>query len=571
MTAGRYSLEGPRRGGTFAAVLLHVAGVVWLSCANFPTRNEVAHVPAGVTYLCTGEFHLYRVNPPLTRLAQAFPVLLVGFDASLMGAVSDPPGARLEWEIARVFASNNASDYLGLMTLARLPGVAWSLLGLWLVRRWAGELYGPRAAALATVLWCFGPNVLAHASLATPDLPCAVLCLAASYSFHRYLHSPTAAAAFRSGAILGLAQLTKFTALADYLAWLILAVAACRSCSVSEFRRLPVKRRLAHGALLVLSSALVMNLGYGCEGTFTPLGRFDFVSRATSVHRGGETLNRFANTWLGSVPVPLPVNYVRGLDLQQADFESGRPSYLRGEWRREGWWYFYLYALAVKVPVGTLALGVVGLVLSFTPRYRRFDELVVWVPAGVLFAMASAKTGYTMHFRYVLPALPFALVGLSKVAELRNRWWTLAVVLLASSSVASSARVYPHSLAYFNEAAGGPENGDAHLTDSNLDWGQDLTRFKWWFYEYPEARPIHLAYMNYVDYRVAGLPDLPPAPTNVSELTPGYYAVDVYSIHLEGLGYFRSLTPVARIGYTIRVYRLDGAEIARLQASRRPP
>ncbi len=48
---------------------------------------------------------------------------------------------------------------------------------------------------------------------------------------------------------------------------------------------------------------------------------------------------------------------------------------------------------------------------------------------------------------------------------------TVAAALLAT--VGSTLSVYPHQLAYFNELAGGPENGHRHLLHSNLDWGQD--------------------------------------------------------------------------------------------------
>ena len=38
----------------------------------------------------------------------------------------------------------------------------------------------------------------------------------------------------------------------------------------------------------------------------------------------------------------------------------------------------------------------------------------------------------------------------------------------------SSVRTAPHQLAYFNEIVGGPDRGYYYLSDSNLDWGQDL-------------------------------------------------------------------------------------------------
>ena len=35
---------------------------------------------------------------------------------------------------------------------------------------------------------------------------------------------------------------------------------------------------------------------------------------------------------------------------------------------------------------------------------------------------------------------------------------------------------YPYYLSYYNELAGGPDNGYKYAVDSNLDWGQDLKR-----------------------------------------------------------------------------------------------
>jgi hypothetical protein len=37
-----------------------------------------------------------------------------------------------------------------------------------------------------------------------------------------------------------------------------------------------------------------------------------------------------------------------------------------------------------------------------------------------------------------------------------------------------SIRLWPHQEAFFNELAGGPENGSELLVDANIDWGQDL-------------------------------------------------------------------------------------------------
>src|SRR5690606_18779221 len=74
--------------------------------------------------------------------------------------------------------------------------------------------------------------------------------------------------------------------------------------------------------------------------------------------------NRFADTWLAKAPVPFPKNYVQGIDTQKVDFERGMRSYLGGEWSDRGWWYFYLYAGAIKIPLGTLLLFALATVVS---------------------------------------------------------------------------------------------------------------------------------------------------------------------------------------------------------------
>jgi len=48
----------------------------------------------------------------------------------------------------------------------------------------------------------------------------------------------------------------------------------------------------------------------------------------------------------------------------------------------------------------------------------------------------------------------------------------IMITLAIASTIVSTLSVYPHQLAYFNETAGGPENGHNHLLHSNLDWGQ---------------------------------------------------------------------------------------------------
>jgi hypothetical protein len=180
--------------------------------------------------------------------------------------------------------------------------------------------------------------------------------------------------------------------------------------------------------VLLLSALFMMNVGYAFHGSFTRLGDYAFVSelfRGESVGTESAT-NRFAGTWAGAVPAPLPRPYVEGIDYFKSELELGKGSYLRGEWRHGGWWYYYLYAILVKEPVGLLLLGGAAGVSTMLALARRrmtrqafFDELTLLLPAAAVLMLVSSQTGFNHHLRYVLPAFPFFFVWVGKL----GRWF----------------------------------------------------------------------------------------------------------------------------------------------------
>jgi hypothetical protein len=110
---------------------------------------------------------------------------------------------------------------------------------------------------------------------------------------------------------------------------------------------------------------------------------------------------------------------------------------------------------------------------------------------------------------------------------------------VAVAHAAAAARACPDFIAYFNELAGGPQNGYRWLADSNLDWGQNATRVQ----AYARERGIAIE------------PDVLPA--------SGLVAVRVN--RLVGIGdpeTYRVLReeyePVDNVGYNWLIYDLGG-------------
>ncbi len=603
------------------AWLLSVHAALVLHCAieDFVTYDEIGNLAAGVSYWQYGTYHLYSVNPPLTKLLAAAPVVLTRPDADGL-VTADVPGHRPEWVVGEHFALTNSENYHTFVVLARLASLGWSLLGAWLVYRWAGELWGVEGGLLAMAAWCFEPNIITHAHLLNADVPATVAALAAAWTLRGFLLDPTWGSAYFAGIALGVAQLCKFTLVILYPVWLILWGVYWWTA-----RRVPrdgddaaPRRAAGPGALqmvlLLATCVLVVNLGYEFTGTGKPLDEYPFVSRTfrgtSDAESGGSHGNRFRGTWLGRVPVPFPESYVRGIDVQRRDFEiyRSRYSYLGGQWvLGRGWWYYYVYGAAVKVP-----LGIWGLLLLavFWPRRGRWaipwpgdwrEVLILALPALTVLVLVSSQRSLQSHFRYALPMFPFVIVLIGRAGAVfasreckdedertavRSTWARGLVAGLLVWTVGSYLFVHPYSLGYFNELAGGPHGGHNHLLGSNIDWGQDLYRLRRWLARHPEAAAdLQMAYFNRIDARIAGLQwRLPPlGVTEGVEITeenaagfgphPGYFAVSVRFVRgnqagatdgeggyrfapFRGYEYFRHFQPVAKAGYSIFLYHI---------------
>jgi hypothetical protein len=296
---------------------------------------------------------------------------------------------------------------------------------------------------------------------------------------------------------------------------------------------------------------------------------------------------------------------------------KGYPVYLDGALSQKSWWYYYLVALVYKVPEGTWLLVVTSLILVAASRRARahwFDELCVLSTPAVLIFVISVFTNISIGLRYVLPIFPYLFIAAGRLvpwaAGLTTRLQrglagALVGVGLAATATATLA-VAPHFLAYFNLASGGPADGSKHLIDSNLDWGQDLVGLRRWVAAHAPAQRVGLAYFGQINPAIFDmrpgeafewfLP--PPLPGTMrkddpllasdrygrrpTRLQPGLYAVSAslvrglpwrvydnarwlpYSAWKGAFGYFQELTPIARIGDSIFVYRVTNADAARL-------
>jgi hypothetical protein len=402
------------------------------------------------------------------------------------------------------------------------------LLGVF-VFRWAQRLYGPWAAAMAAVLFAFCPNLLAHARLITPDIVLTTFFFIAMYSFWRTLSLGSARHAVMTGLCLGLALLSKFTALLLLPVMLVLAV-------LWRLFHKQAPRRCY--AIVLLVGVAVLLAGY----------RFSLEP------------------------------YVSGILYQWQHAHAGQDAFCLGQYAQRGWWYYVLVAFALKTPLALLALLGVALVLYLragparASTDQRLDELFLLVPAATVVAFFVVEH-QSVGLRYVLPIYPFLFVFASRLLPVAASSWRrlLPIALALVWYVAASTRIHPHYLAYFNELSGGPDRAYRCLTDSNLDWGQDLKGLAHFMRGHGIGK-VSLSYFGADDpgrYGIAydWLPSM-----MLRNPTPGrpptfnrYVAIS--ATNLQGVhfadhdlfAFFKARKPMAKIGYSIFVYDLhDG-------------
>ncbi|MEZ6128057.1 MAG: phospholipid carrier-dependent glycosyltransferase [Planctomycetaceae bacterium] len=452
---------------------IHAALLAYSATRHSPTLNEPGHLVAGLANWEFGRFELYRVNPPLVKMIAALPVLAAGYEADWT-SYYDTPGARPVFSMSADFMTANQERSLWLITLARWACLPISLTGGLFCFLWSREFWQSETAGLVSLtLWCFEPNILAHGELITPDCAATTFGLGAGWLFWRWLKQPSWGRVLAAGVLLGLAELSKMTWVILYglwpALWIVWILLGNRQTKQLWSH---VRQQAVQLIGILLLGLYVLNLGYGFEGTGTSLKEFQFVSTTlTGLEESGEAGNRFAGTWTGEIPVPFPAQYVLGMDVQRHDFEDyGQMSYLNGEWQDGGWWYYYLYGLAVKTPHGTQCLLLATVLLLCTTRWttrsqvppgnahprssastpvaggksteagveqeaelpgRVFrggasereergqrDLLILLTPAMAVLVLVSSQTEFNHHLRYVLPIFGFLFV----LAGLPGRW-----------------------------------------------------------------------------------------------------------------------------------------------------
>ena len=512
------------------------------------TSDEPAHIACGMEWLQWGTYTYEPQHPPLARVAFALGPFLKGLR---LETKRNPVIERPDFIYAEGSDILYSGDrYWSNLTSARLGNLPFLLLIcvvtlLW-ARRWFGEATGFWAVLL---LVCTSP-ILGHAGLATNDIACAAGAAFALYRFMRWLEHPDLARWLWWGFATAFAILCKFSN--------IPFLGACYVVGFAVASRGPFRRRAMQAVFAACLVLFLMWAGY--RFTLTSLGTvYGPHPRIEGLLAKGPIIR---SVWDAMMSTRLPLTEammgIRDLYRHNA---IGHDSYLLGQWSDSGWWYFFPVVLAVKTPIGLLLLAIAGCAFVLRRwRNEHFEQSwpqVLTVVFSVMILLVGMLARIDLGVRHILPIYPLlAIVGGYAATELfrHSRPAAVAAAILVAWVAVDSMRAHPDYLAHFNEFAG--SHPEKILSESDLDWGQDLYRLSRRLKE-RGIQEFSIAYFGSALMHKADLPHYELlSPTQPSR---GYIAVSLHYLNIDykkngSFVWLKSYTPVERIGKSIDLF-----------------
>jgi len=282
----------------------------------------------------------------------------------------------------------------------------------------------------------------------------------------------------------------------------------------------------------------------------------------------------------------LPQAWTAGFILTQFG-NIGRGAYLMGNKYIGGRWFYFPMAALFKTPLATIIAIILAIIVGFIVRRQgvlrdpsnRWTFIALGLPM-LVYAVALETSPLNIGLRHALTMYPFVYLAVALAVKWAwqrgglTAWQSspgrTVVLALAALLAAETAAAFPNYIAFFNMIFA--SHRLRLLSDSNLDWGQDLPALKAWQVEHPDV-PLYLEYFGLCDPLAYGI-----RYTNV----PGGYifgtqpswpdkpgvvvisATDLQLLYSNGRNdlaiYFQGRKPDMILGDTLYLFNFDPAD-----------
>jgi len=573
--------------------------------------DEIAHIPSGYSYLHYGDYRLNPEHPPLIKDLAGLPLQFMNlkFPVASDAWTKDVNG---QWDLGWNFLYHIGNNADAMLFWSRLPilllAIGFGVFLYWYVRR----RWGTAAGLITLVFYTLSPNLIAHDHFVTTDMGAAATMFVAMAAFVWFMEKPTWKRVFWLSGGLALAQVSKFNGVLLYPFLGAMTVAAVFAWPKTSTLWQKLKR--FSGRFIAASglSVVWIWLFYAPHIMNMPDKVQDALINGSLVDQHYRWLTSLLTNW-DNIPLLKPiVQYILGVAMVFGRVSGGNTTYFNGAVTNQSFhWYFpELFVAKTQLAFLFLLIVVVGVAVWRLVRDRSaghwFERLgnsfqghlAEWTIGGfaAFYFLVSVAGNLNLGIRHILPIyVPiFVLIAVASVRLLRDwtssRWYRVAQAAMALLIVlygASTLLAYPGYVSYLNEGFGGSQNADKYFSDSSVDWGQDLIRFKQYLTAHPEVDNVALDYFGGGDtsyYFCNRALDANGQPIYTSagydcthsrvqqwhaqygRYTGQYIAVSETFLendrwyaaldHREGYGYLRDMTPLVKIGGSIYLYKM---------------
>jgi len=571
------------------------------------TFDEVAHIPAGYSYVAKHDYRLNPEHPPILKILAGIAVLPLQphFDWNAeFWTTSNDHGEYGQWAAGRhlLHQAGNNTDWL--VFWARVPIIILSLLfGIFLFF-WGKKIGGIITGLFALILYAFDPNILGHNHFVTTDIGIAIAISIAFYFFLQFLKKPTWANALFGGLALGFAQATKFSAviLLPLFAILLITYPLIKYYEEDQSRLKTFFLYIIKGIFSIAVMFCVIWLIYIPVTYKMPIDVLPAIAQIKGQpekHPRDHYLIPFiikTNEHMFTRPV---ATYVQGMMQVFNRVDDGNVTYFMGNVSSDASkWYFpfvfiakqtlvhlFFYTIALTIFVVMLIRGTISLFTqkcktSFQ-RFRtfvlnRFSEITLGIFI-IFYSYLSVTGNLNIGFRHLFPIMPLIYILTAKTIIdsyknlhnpkrkniVRNIFITLIITL-----VTITTSIYPYYMSYFNILFGGPQNGYHYVTDSNADWGQDLKRLKTYLNNHPEIDKVRIDYFGGDDiHNRLGEGSYELWWASKRPIEPGYYALSTFFLqesiynkekeYDDSYRWTQNVKPIDQVGTSFLLYKIE--------------
>ena len=309
------------------------------------TVDEPSHFAAAFAYWLGKDTLQPSDAPPLTRAISGWAPILGAPDPRL----SKNWRSRDAYLIGLEILNTPHIRARRILFYTRLSFILFPLGIVWLIWRWARQLFSESTALLLAAFTALEPSLLGHGAIIKSDVPAAFCALLFTYNAWLYLKLPTLKRMFCLTLAASLAAVTKFTLLPLVLIAITLALwKGPRLPAVA----IPV---FVYGSILAISQFQASPISLSDQARFEGAGVPDW-----------------AMNWAGQLArIPWPQQFVNGLIYIGGSLHApGFAGYMLG--RRTLAWdpFYFLLCFAIKFPIPLQVLTLAGIGVSIN-RLRK--------------------------------------------------------------------------------------------------------------------------------------------------------------------------------------------------------